>query len=528
MRFGEFLIANGFLERSAIEEGLSTQRYKKLPLGRTLRDLGFLDQKNLNQYLSIYLVPDLILDATEIAEKVTQAKISEDIRSWCERKNIIPFSESHFLSTEFCDDVVEEAEKLWGCPILLSTVSEELFRYATTFLPKNGKQKDAKLTLSQRVTDDEKLEGENPYTRLYRECIETAKKESVSDIHIEPKPDSIQIRFRLHGVLFPWKVLAKEHRDALINKVKWLTNMDLSLSGRPQDSRVTYYGKNLNLRVNAIPTRHGDKIVIRLLDQDKEFDVHKVGLPEAVVSDLKKIANLPNGLLIISGPTGSGKTTTLYGLVNSLDHKQKNITTLEDPSEYELKGVTQTEVGKNLSFANALKAFLRQDPDVIFLGEIRDEETARLSFKIANTGHLVITTLHSNGALESIERLKAMGIDDLSIESTLRMSGAQRLIQELCPHCSKPYEGSELRESLRLLEEKFGKSKEYRVKCDEGCDKCIKGIKGRLPILEYALTEEISSYLRGNKRALQTSLMEAAFKLAKEGRVDIHEIPSIG
>jgi protein transport protein HofB len=323
--------------------------------------------------------------------------------------------------------------------------------------------------------------------------------------------------------------LGKEHREALINKVKWLTNLDLSISGRPQDGRATYYGLHLNLRVNAIPTRHGDKIVIRILDQDKEFDIHKSGLPENVVEDLIRIANLPNGLLIISGPTGSGKTTTLYGLINSLDHERRNITTLEDPSEYELQGVTQTEIGKNLSFASALKALLRQDPDVILLGEIRDEETARLSFKIANTGHLVITTLHSNGAIESIERLKTMGIDPFSIESCLRLTGAQRLVKKLCPSCSTSVSRKHLsqdEESLGPLEEKLGRGN-YRQKNNEGCDKCTKGIIGRLPVLEYATHDEIHSYFKGSARSLRTSLKEATFKHALEGRVDIHEALSV-
>ena len=531
MKFGEFLVANNLLEKSVIEEGLSTQRYRKLRLGRTLRDLGFLDQKSLNQVLSLYLKPDLTLDISEIAEKLGQISVSEEMKRWCIEKNLVPFglyeNSLHFLGVDFCDEKIEEGEKLWNRVVLLSIVSEEIFQYATNLIFQTDIANVARLTLSHKVTDDKKIDGENPYIRLYRECVETAKQNGVSDIHIEPKPDSIQIRFRLHGDLAPWKSLGKEHREALINKVKWLTNLDLSVSGKPQDSRATYYGLNLNLRVNAIPTRHGDKIVIRILDQDKEFDIHKVGLPQDVVEDLKRVANLPNGLVIISGPTGSGKTTTLYGLINSLDHKRKNITTLEDPSEYELNGVTQTEIGKNLSFPMALKALLRQDPDVILLGEIRDEETARLSFKIANTGHLVITTLHSNGALASIERLKTMGVDEFSIQSCLRMTGAQRLIQKLCSQCSKPNTGKELKEFLKPLEEKFGKSEEYRIKNDEGCDKCVMGITDRLPILEYALSDDISSYFNG-KRALRASLTEATFRLAKEGRVDIREVPAVG
>ena len=529
MRFGEFLVANKLLDQSAVDEGLSIQRYKKALLGRTLRDLGFIDQRSLNQILTGYLKPELILDASELGSHFEKSTASDEVKKWSWERDVIPFSEAtggiEFLATDFRDEIIEEGERMFPCLIKLSTVSEEIFQYAKKLAFKDLKESlpRSRLTLSQTVTDDAKIAGESPYVRLYRECIETAKRESVSDIHFEPKPDSIQIRFRLHGDLMLWKVLTKEHRDALISKVKWLTNLDLSVSGRPQDSRATYYDLNLNLRVNAIPSRHGDKIVIRILDQDKKFDIDKVGLTKEAVLDLKRVANFSNGLIIISGPTGSGKTTTLYGLINSLDHFRKNITTLEDPSEYELSGVTQKEIGKHLTFPLALKALLRQDPDVILLGEIRDEETAKLSFKIANTGHLVITTLHSNGALESIERLKTMGVDDFSIESCIRMTGAQRLLQALCPRCS-----TELRtlngiaETLAPLEKKFGKGC-YRMKNGGGCEQCIKGICGRVPILEYALSEEVGPYVREKKKCLRISLTDAAFKLAKEGGVDVRD-----
>ncbi|MCX6125182.1 MAG: ATPase, T2SS/T4P/T4SS family, partial [Proteobacteria bacterium] len=275
--------------------------------------------------------------------------------------------------------------------------------------------------------------------------------------------------------------------------------------------------------------RHGDKIVLRLLDQERQFRIEESGLQQEALSNLKSASEQKNGLIIISGPTGSGKTTTLYGLINSLDHKTKNITTLEDPSEYELFGVTQTEISRHLTFASALRALMRQDPDVILLGEIRDEETAKLSFKIANTGHLVISTLHANGAIESIERLKALGVDDFSISSSLRFTGAQRLVKKLCEHCSIPViteaESPYYLEKLRAIRERELVKPKYRTRNPNGCDRCKGGINGRIPILEYAGSEGVAAYLKGSprKECLQTSLQDAAFNLAAQGLIDLEE-----
>ncbi len=534
MRFGEHLVLKNTVTAEAIAEAIAVQRYKKAPLGRLLRELGHIDQNTLNLELSSFLKLKLKEPLPEILARLSTAAIIPEVSDWLHEQGLIAIGAEgrilHAVSDRFQDEIIENFEKKWRWRLDVKIVEAHIYEYLknqTGASSENGTQ--GRLVLSENITDDLKIKSDNPYARLYRECIATAKERSISDIHIEPKAESLEIRFRIHGDLVTWKALEKEHRDAFITKVKWLTNLDLSVSGKPQDARATYYDLKLNLRVNALPSRHGDKIVLRLLDQERQFHIEESGLQAKSLVDLKNAAELKNGLIIISGPTGSGKTTTLYGLINSLDHKTKNITTLEDPSEYELFGVTQTEISRHLSFAAALRALMRQDPDVILLGEIRDEETAKLSFKIANTGHLVISTLHANGAVESIERLKALGVDDFSISSSLRFIGAQRLVKKLCEHCSVPVISGASKplylDKLRPLEETLQDKPKFKTRNAAGCDKCIGGISGRIPILEYADGEGVAAYLNGKprKECLQTSLQQAAFSLAAQGLIDLEE-----
>jgi type II secretory ATPase GspE/PulE/Tfp pilus assembly ATPase PilB-like protein len=534
MRFGEHLVLKNMVTAEAIAEAIAVQRYKKAPLGRLLRELGHIDQNTLNLELSSFLKLKLKEPLPEILARLSTAAIIPEVSSWLYAQGLIAIGSEgrilHAVSDRFQDEIIENFEKKWRWRLDVKIVEAHIYEYLRNQTGSaSGKESQSHLVLAEKVTDDLKLKSDNPYARLFRECIETAKQRSISDVHIEPKADSLEIRFRIHGDLVTWKALEKEHRDAFITKVKWLTNLDLSISGKPQDARATYYELKLNLRVNALPSRHGDKIVLRLLDQEREFRIDESGLQPKPLEDLRAAAELKNGLIIISGPTGSGKTTTLYGLINSLDHKTKNITTLEDPSEYELFGVTQTEISRHLSFAAALRALMRQDPDVILLGEIRDEETAKLSFKIANTGHLVISTLHANGAIESIERLKTLGVDDFSVSSSLRFTGAQRLVKKLCEHCSVPVITGATRpsylEKLKPMEETLQEKPKFRTRNIEGCEKCIGGISGRIPILEYASGEGVAAYLNGKSRkeCLQTSLQEAAFSLAAQGLIDLEE-----
>ena len=343
----------------------------------------------------------------------------------------------------------------------------------------------------------------DPVSQILVEMLRAASAKGASDIHIEPKEFSLEIRFRIQGDLTLWKKLPREALEIIIHRAKVLFNLDLGVASKPQDSRQSFSNLKFDVRVNSVPTIYGEKIVLRLLRLDRAFDIDRAGLDPAKVEILKHGIKNKDGLIIISGPTGSGKTTTLYNLVSAIDAKRKNISTLENPVEYRLAGVTQIDVGeKGMSFAQGLRALMRQDPDVILVGEIRDEETAELCFKAASTGHLVLSTIHANSSLEVISRLERLGVEKYLIESCLRLSVAQRLIQLLCETC--------------CLE--FGEG--LKARNFEGCKNCHEGLSGRLPLIEIATKENFL----GNRQPLEDSLNDQIKCLAAAGKIDASDL----
>lgn len=369
----------------------------------------------------------------------------------------------------------------------------------------NGNQ----LKIETHAADDQKIQGLDPYTSLFRDTILTAKSMGASDIHIQPRRDGVDIRLRVNGDMLTWKQLGLDHRRSLINEVKRLTGLSIAISGKAQDGRISYQAWQLDLRASLLPSQWGEKIVLRLLDLTRKFELSELGFDATTHQDLLQALSSKNGVLIISGPTGSGKTTTLYTLLCALDRYSKNIITLEDPIEYGIPGLTQVQITKKLSFADALRSVLRQDPDIILVGEIRDAETADLCIKAAATGHFVLSTLHANGAAEVISRLMNLGVDASMLKSVLRFSAAQRLIKKLCAQCSTSVDP-------------LGPYKQRNI---VGCERCHQGITGRLPVLEYMKAPQIVEYLADLKRdpPLAVTLKEAAMKHAEKGEVAYDE-----
>ena len=298
------------------------------------------------------------------------------------------------------------------------------------------------------------------------------------------------------------------------------------MTTQPLDSRASYPQWRLDLRANSLPTIHGEKIVLRLLPSDREFKLGRIGLSDELVFSLKKAISMKNGVVIISGPTGSGKTTTLYSLLQTLNTPTRNISTLENPVEFTMKGLNQVAVGDDLSFADGLRSFMRQDPDVILVGEIRDAETASLAFEAASTGHMVLTSLHANGAAEAIERLKGLGVEDYLIRSTLRFSACQSLKSVLDPSCAKPLSEDERRQFEKALTRRnishFAAGAKVFNRNHEGCEKCFPdrngnpGVIGRVPIMEYVTGAEIKqSFDTGEPLVAKISLFEHLVKAAQ-------------
>lgn len=384
------------------------------------------------------------------------------------------------------------------------------------------------ITVAKRRTSEQLLQDDGPYTRLLYDLVKKAKENRASDIHIEPNEGGVDLRMRVDGEIRLHNRLKINHRESLLLEAKRVFGLSIGVSGRPQDGRVSLPSLELDLRVSLLPTHFGEKIVMRLLDLASSFDLQKLGFNSKELKMLRGATRLDDGVVIVSGPTGSGKSRTLYSILQAINPKKCNIITLEDPIEYRIDGLNQVQVSKKMGFADALRAVLRQDPDVILVGEIRDAETAKLCFQAAETGHLVFSTLHANGALEAVERLTNLGVDRLTLESNLRLSIAQRLEQKLCSGCATNVPEDLVLRCLRdELDAVIPKEEKFWVRRRSqeigGCPLCCDGIDGRIPILEWATMEK----LKNEKKPileLQQSLEEARLLRMFKGEIHCEEI----
>lgn len=528
MRFGEYLVSKNIVTQDAVNEALNTQKYTKTLMGRILRDLGHMDQITLNRSLWFYQKPSKDEPLSLLKEHVLEAIKDEPIFKFSLEHKVLPLkiTQTHieFICAFFRDDVIETCEKELKRTCSLFTVKQDAYEYLLSAAGAPTLKSNNLLHTPTVLTDDERLNASDPYTMLFKECIAEAKRRQASDIHIEPTESGLQIRLRIHGDLMRWKILSPEHREFFINAVKKATNYNLAISGKPQDFRASYKSIKLDIRGSSIQVIGAEKLVLRLSEHEKNFDLDKSGLSKETLDDLKSCIQKSNGLVLISGPTGSGKTSTLYALLGSLDHGTKNITTLENPVEHSLSGINQVNITSKLTFSSALRALLRQDPDVILVGEIRDSESAQHCFQAAATGHLVFSTLHANGATEVIERLLNLGIDRFSIQSNLRFSGAQRLVKKLCPKCSIPVPENQIKDYSQKIKVHISPPTQLSVRNVVGCPECELGIIGRLPILEYMREQEIHSFIKNNEGKVALSLQTAALKLALKGEIDINEV----
>ncbi len=349
--------------------------------------------------------------------------------------------------------------------------------------------------LAQELPEPQDLldsDNDAPIIRLINAMFAQAVREGASDIHIEPYENRLAIRFRVDGVLR--EVLAPHRSLAplIISRIKVMAELDIAEKRLPQDGRISLRlaGRPVDVRVSTLPSGHGERVVLRLLDkQAGRLDLAQLGMPEDVLRRWEGLITRPHGIVLVTGPTGSGKTTTLYAALNRLNDRKRNILTVEDPIEYYIDGIGQTQVNSkvDMSFARGLRAILRQDPDIVMVGEIRDLETAQVAVQASLTGHLVLSTLHTNSAIATVVRLRDMGIEPFLLASSLAGVLSQRLVRKLCPHCRQPWqpEGDEL---ARLGLPTDPLPTLYRAK---GCDHCRQtGYQGRTGIYELLLVDE--------------------------------------
>jgi general secretion pathway protein E len=339
---------------------------------------------------------------------------------------------------------------------------------------------------AERLKD---LASEAPVIRLVNQLIARAVETHASDVHLEPFPDRLRIRYRYDGVLHEVDPPPARLQAAVISRIKIMARLDIAERRLPQDGRIklTVRGHEIDFRVSSIPSLHGEKVVLRILDRTAvEFDYAKLGLPSDIREGIERALDLPNGMVLVTGPTGSGKTTTLYTGLLKLNTVARNVVTVEDPIEYQLTGINQIQVNPQigLNFANLLRSILRQDPDVIMIGEIRDLETVQIAVQAALTGHLVLSTIHTNSAAATMTRLRDMGLEDYLMTATLKAVLAQRLVRRLCPVCKTPDPApSALIERLGL--ERLAPAEAITLFHPKGCPACRgTGYRGRRAIAE--------------------------------------------
>ncbi len=530
-RLVEILIKNKLITQEQLNKALEEQNRKGGTLSEVIINLKFIKESDLISVLSEGLSFPLIdLKRFKLDPEIVKL-IPRDVAS---RYGIIAISKLGDIITLAMADplnifATDHVESLTGYkinPIISS--SQNIFQAIEASYPENSKDlirdfvKEMTTSSIELIKDDAesladqdmgRISEDAPVVKITDWILEEGVNKKSSDILIEPFEKKLRVRFRIDGVLREAHTSPKKLHDSIVSRIKVMSMLDIAEHRLPQDGRfkAKVGGKEVDFRVSILPSSFGEKVAIRILDKSQAMlDIDKLGFSDKVVEELKKIGQLPHGMMIVCGPTGSGKTTTLYSLLKYVDSPDKNIITVEDPVEYQLEGINQvtikTDVG--LTFASALRAILRQDPNVIMIGEIRDFETVDIAIKSALTGHLVLSTIHTTTACGSIVRLINMGVEPFLIDSAVVCIMAQRLVRKICPNCKEEYPVSEdILNTLRVRVEQPGKYKFFRGK---GCSRCFNlGYSGRISIAELLiLTQKIRELIL--KRAQEHVIKQAA------------------
>ena len=494
---------------------------------------------------------------SETAEQLEELPNSEVIvpYSFAKKHNVFVTELSEGHMQVFCIDtpklsIVTELKRRLHCQLSLQQISQSEFEQqlrqvydrggsqATQLMDDMGDGMDLE-RLAQEMPETTDLLDANddaPIIRLINALLTQAIRENASDIHLEAFEDESIVRLRVDGVLRDVLSPRRELHGALVSRIKVMSKLDIAEKRLPQDGRMSLRVADhpVDVRVSTLPTQHGERVVLRLLDkQSARLNLAKLGMPEDILQTFEELINKPNGILLVTGPTGSGKTTTLYSGLNRLDRKRLNILTVEDPVEYDLNGVGQTQMNSKigLTFASGLRSILRQDPDVVLVGEIRDLETAEISVQASLTGHLVLSTLHTNTAVGAVTRLVDMGVEPFLIASSLVGVLAQRLVRTLCPDCKQLHEPDDSERKLLGLED-HSKQQIYRAKGCVACDSI--GYRGRIGIYELIeMTEGMRRLIHdqasedemiNHARKTSQGLMQSGFDRVLEGQTTLDEI----
>ena len=489
VRLGEHLVAVGHISPSQLALALEEKQRNHKRLGETLVDLGFVSEDILTQFVA----QDVKTDTVNFAQTQINTKAIDAIPYHiAKRYKVLPIDINDEQITIAMADIynvvaIDALEKTCDLPVhaLVAAESELLETLEYSYIQEGSLSETIREILNQTDTLDDDSET-SPLIRLADQLIVLGIRSHATDIHIEPEENSLRVRMRRDGMMHEECLMPAQLKGALTARLKIMAGMDVTEKRIPQDGRIRFHvsKRKVDLRVSSLPTQHGESIVIRVLDAaGKKLSLENIGFSSKALQQFKKALDTPHGVILVTGPTGSGKTTTLYAAIEAIDSRQRSVFTLEDPVEYAMPGIRQVQVNAEvgMSFAAGLRSLLRQDPDVILVGEIRDQETASLAIRAALTGHAVFSTLHTNDAVGAIPRLIDMGIEPYLLPSALVAIVAQRLVRKLCINCKQP-----INDSHHVLE-KLGikHSSDIQLWQAKGCDACNhSGYFGRMAIYE--------------------------------------------
>jgi general secretion pathway protein E len=529
-RIGEILIERGKLDQANLERALRLQVETGEKLGALLVTLGLCAQRDVAEALASQLALPLV-DATgypefPILEERVSARFLREARALPVREDEaelgLAMADPTDTYTIGAFEMVtgRAVRPMVAIPTDLEAALERLYgagRSAVGQLIGDVETRTDELTFDADVQQLKDLASEAPVIRLVSLLITNALEMRASDIHIEPFENRLIVRYRVDGVLHEVESPPRRLSAAVISRIKIMANLDIAERRLPQDGRIRLrvQGKEIDLRVSTVPTMHGESVVMRILDKGGvALDFARLGFEDDALKVFLDVLMQPHGVLLVTGPTGSGKTTTLYTALDRLNQPDVKILTVEDPVEYQMAGINQIQVKPqiDLTFANALRSIVRQDPDVIMIGEIRDLETAQIAVQSALTGHLVLSTVHTNDAPSTVNRLLDMGVEDYLLTSTVIGILAQRLVRKLCEHCKEPYVAlPELVDQMRLR--KYSNEPEITLWHAQGCNQCAKtGYTGRVCITEVMpMTDGIRSLVmkHANAADLRAEAMRA-------------------
>ncbi|MEW5693420.1 MAG: ATPase, T2SS/T4P/T4SS family [Candidatus Hydrogenedentota bacterium] len=553
LKLGEILLSHNVITEEQLENALKHQKEKNIKLGEALIELGYTDEDTILSALSVQLdIPYESLDEYAIDPEVVHSIPDKVARRYhvvpvSRTNNILTLAMTDPLNVQAIDDI-QLMLNVYVQPIISKKseiqklideyyVSEDTVENIIEGLTEKDIEiikDEADLTSSTAATD-----SEAPAIKLVNLIILEAIKNRASDVHLEPFEDHFYIRQRLDGVLHLLPEPPRHLWPGLISRIKVMADLNIAETRLPQDGRIKLKlsGREIDLRVSCLPTVFGESVVLRVLDRGTVMlKLDQLGFQEDDLKKTRQELEQPNGIIIVTGPTGCGKTTTLYAGITEINRPEDKLITVEDPVEYEIPGLVQVQVNERvgLTFASALRSILRQDPDIVMIGEVRDVETAEIAVQASLTGHLVLATLHTNEAASAITRLVDMGIEPFLLTSTVRAIIGERLIRVNCEMCKEPYEPSpELFKELGVKEEEYSDITFYKGR---GCEECANtGFKGRIgifeflpmvdPIRELVLSKEAAAVIHqeGIRQGMRPMFLDGWLK-AKAGITTLEEV----